>query len=199
MLNRHANFQHIDLKVPLFARGGISEDLKSIVIIPSDTVHHSFFAYLPCPSSNLVYRSLESTLECPLHLWLPKRFLCLSCTLKATQFDEHKIHRKKHALTNIVIHCIAESRLDVITKQIILAIVIIPRGTIINNKFLSFFSFFFFFFLMHEILPKACKGIKGQCHISWQNQRYKTKLWNMNCQNEVKNTHCRQRISRNLE
>ncbi len=32
MCNRHANIQHIDLKVPLFGRGGISEDLKSILI-----------------------------------------------------------------------------------------------------------------------------------------------------------------------
>ncbi len=61
MFNRHANVQPIDLKVPLFGRRGISEDLKSILI----TVWYSaseVFVHLRCPSSNLVYRSLESTL-----------------------------------------------------------------------------------------------------------------------------------------
>ena len=32
MFNQHANVQHIDLKVPLFGRGGISEDLKPVSI-----------------------------------------------------------------------------------------------------------------------------------------------------------------------
>ena len=32
MFNQHANVQHIDLKAPLFGRGGISEDLKSMLI-----------------------------------------------------------------------------------------------------------------------------------------------------------------------
>ncbi len=43
-------------------RGGISEDLKLILT----TVWYSAsegFVHLPCPSSNLVYRSLESTLH----------------------------------------------------------------------------------------------------------------------------------------
>ncbi len=56
-----ANVQHIDLKIPLFRRGGISEDLKSILI----TVCYSsweVFVHLPCPSPNFVYRFLESTL-----------------------------------------------------------------------------------------------------------------------------------------
>ena len=30
--------------------------------LPSDTVHQRFFVHLPCPFSNLDYRSLESTL-----------------------------------------------------------------------------------------------------------------------------------------
>ena len=38
MFNRHANVQHIDLKVPLFGRGSISEELKSIF---ADVVHVS--------------------------------------------------------------------------------------------------------------------------------------------------------------
>ena len=50
------------MKIPLFGIGGISEDLKSILI----TVRYNaseVFVHLPCPSSNLVYRSLESTLR----------------------------------------------------------------------------------------------------------------------------------------
>ncbi len=46
-----ANVQHTDLKTPWFGRGGISEDLKSILI----TVWYSaseVFVHLPCPSSN---------------------------------------------------------------------------------------------------------------------------------------------------
>ncbi len=46
----------------MFGRGGIYEDLKSILI----TVWYSVsevFVHLPCPSSNLVYRSFESTLD----------------------------------------------------------------------------------------------------------------------------------------
>ncbi len=56
------NVQHNNLKIPLFERGGISEDLKSIFI----TIWYSaseVFVHLPCPSSNLVYRSLELTLN----------------------------------------------------------------------------------------------------------------------------------------
>ncbi len=62
MFNRDANIQHTNLKVPLFGRGGISEDLKLILI----TIWHSasqIFVHLPRPSSNLVYRSHESTLN----------------------------------------------------------------------------------------------------------------------------------------
>ncbi len=61
MFNQHENVQHIHLKVPLFERGGISEDLKSIL----NTVRYrtsQFFAHLPWTSSNLVYRSFESFL-----------------------------------------------------------------------------------------------------------------------------------------
>ncbi len=68
MFIRHANIQHIDWNVPLFGRGAISEDLKSILI----TVIYStsqFFAHLPCPSSNLAYRSLESTLNKSNYMW----------------------------------------------------------------------------------------------------------------------------------
>ncbi len=57
-----ANVQHIDLKIPLIGRGGISEDLKSILI----TVWYrasEVFVHLLCRSSNLVYRSLESTFD----------------------------------------------------------------------------------------------------------------------------------------
>ncbi len=54
----------------LFISGGISEDLKSILI----TVWYStseVFVHLPCSSSNLVYRSLESTLsKTSIFLWL---------------------------------------------------------------------------------------------------------------------------------
>ncbi len=55
------NIQNIHLKVPLFGRGAISEDLKSILIIVRYNTPQ-YFANLPCPSSNLVYRSLESTI-----------------------------------------------------------------------------------------------------------------------------------------
>ncbi len=69
-INWHANVQSIDLKVPLFGRGGISKDLKSISI----TVRYStsqVFVHIPCPSSNLVYRSLESTLVWMyFHTWM---------------------------------------------------------------------------------------------------------------------------------
>ena len=61
LFNQHANVQHIDLKVTLFGRDGISEDLKSILI----TARYStteFLVHLPYPSLNLVYRSLELTL-----------------------------------------------------------------------------------------------------------------------------------------
>ncbi len=60
MFNRHANVQHIDLnflKVPLFGRGGISEDLKSTLITVRYSTSH--FSHLPCPSLNLVSRSFE--------------------------------------------------------------------------------------------------------------------------------------------
>ncbi len=59
--SRDLQTSNINLKIPLFRRGGISEDLKSILI----TVWYSasgFFVHLPCPSSNLVYRFLESNL-----------------------------------------------------------------------------------------------------------------------------------------
>ncbi len=56
-----ANVQHIDLKIPLFERGGISKDLKSIMITVCSSASEVFL-HFPCPSSNLVYRSLESTL-----------------------------------------------------------------------------------------------------------------------------------------
>ncbi len=62
MLNQHANVQNIDLKVQLFGRGSIPEDLKSVLI----TVWYNasgFCSSPPCPSSNLVYRSLELTLS----------------------------------------------------------------------------------------------------------------------------------------
>ncbi len=53
---------YINLKIPLFEKGSISEDLQSILI----TIWYSaseVFVHLPCPSSNLVYnRPLESTL-----------------------------------------------------------------------------------------------------------------------------------------
>ncbi len=48
-------------KVLLFGRVGISEDQTSIL----STVRYStlqFFAHLPCPSTNLLYRSFEPTL-----------------------------------------------------------------------------------------------------------------------------------------
>ena len=48
MFNRHANVQHIDLKVPLFGRGDISKDLKSILV----TIRYStspFFCSSPLP------------------------------------------------------------------------------------------------------------------------------------------------------
>ncbi len=45
-------------------RGGISEDLKSILITVWYVSASDVFVHLPCPSSNLVYRSLESTLRC---------------------------------------------------------------------------------------------------------------------------------------
>ena len=62
IFNRHANVQHIDLKVPLFGhrrlsfgRGDISEDLKSMLI----TVGYSTSLFLgPFP-----YRSLESVIK----------------------------------------------------------------------------------------------------------------------------------------
>ncbi len=50
------------MTIPLLGRGGIFEDLKSILI----TVWYSaseLFVHLPCPSSNLVYRFLELTLN----------------------------------------------------------------------------------------------------------------------------------------
>ncbi len=59
MFIRHANVKNIDLKVPLFERGGISEDLKSILIT---VIHYiSIFVHLPAHLQTYVYRSLEST------------------------------------------------------------------------------------------------------------------------------------------
>ncbi len=60
LFNRCANVQHIDLMVPLFGRGGISEDLKSILITVRSSTSQ-FLVCLPCSSPNLVYRSLELT------------------------------------------------------------------------------------------------------------------------------------------
>ncbi len=64
MLKRHANIQHYDnIDLPLFGRGGISEDLK-LILITSQIQYITVFAHLPCTSSNVIYyRSLESTLE----------------------------------------------------------------------------------------------------------------------------------------
>ncbi len=57
LFNRHASVQHIDLKV--HRKGSISEDLKSI-LISVRYITSQFFVNLPCRSSNLDYRSLES-------------------------------------------------------------------------------------------------------------------------------------------
>ncbi len=68
MFNRLANFQHMDLKVPLFRRGGISEDLKSILITVRYSTSQFFLLISPThleiysPAHlDLVYKSLEST------------------------------------------------------------------------------------------------------------------------------------------
>ena len=43
LFNRHANVQHIDLKVPLFGRGGISEEVNEILITVPYSTSHSLF------------------------------------------------------------------------------------------------------------------------------------------------------------
>ncbi len=73
------------LKIPLFGRGGISEDLKSILI----TVWYSsseVFVHLPCPSSNLVSRSLESTLD---KIVQYKIYVINICIVKITSCSQH--------------------------------------------------------------------------------------------------------------
>ncbi len=47
------------MKVPLFERGGICEELKSTFIPFRYSTYHSCFVHLSCPPSNLVYWSLE--------------------------------------------------------------------------------------------------------------------------------------------
>ncbi len=56
MFNRHANVQHIDVKVPLFGRGGISKDLKSVLITVryTTTEYTTVFCSSPMPILKII-------------------------------------------------------------------------------------------------------------------------------------------------
>ncbi len=92
-INHHSNVQHIDLKVPLFGRGDISEDLKSILT----TVRYSTLQF----ASNLVYRSLESTLGLfyfP-QVWFVDLFIFYKILMKTFQLTYLRFH---HQLINLI-------------------------------------------------------------------------------------------------
>ncbi len=68
MFSWHANVQHVDLKVPLFGRGGISEDLKSITV--RKPVYNKF-----CSSPLSIFKL---SLQVP---WINSNHLCSNAGL----------------------------------------------------------------------------------------------------------------------